>query len=532
MSDGNDYRLALMRRMSFLLTVFLLTLAGFVTTASAQIGQARQIELGGYAGLSRYDRTGLALANEFGAGGRLAYFLSRLISIEAAGDFTETNEGTAIDRINVTRLAALGLFHFRILGLYLGTGFERTYYRGKRTGEESGFTVVFGDRMPFGGRAALRIEGRTSFYPSSSLRGPDQSVVNFAVSAGLSIFTFGGSPRDQDIDGVVDRRDECADTPTGATVDGVGCPSDDDQDSYLNGLDECPDTPRGATVDQRGCPSDSDADTVLDGLDACPDTPTGATVDASGCPSDGDGDGVLDGLDRCPDTPTGATIDEAGCPMDQDSDGVFDGLDQCPDTPPDTRVDARGCSTDEDGDGVLDPVDECPNTPLGTKVDSRGCRIVRDSDGDGVPDPQDRCPGTRAGQQVDGVGCPILFVVEEGRARPLVLQGVSFQSGRSALTTDSYGTLDEVAASLIGHPEVRIEIAGHTDATGSRALNMRLSQARALAVRAYLAQKGVAPDRMEAQGYGPDQPIATNSTVAGRSRNRRVELHLIEGQNP
>ncbi len=521
-----------MRRTSSILAIFLVTFAGLVTTASAQIGQARQIELGGYAGISRYDETGLALANEFGAGGRLAYFFSRLISIEAAGDFTETNEGTAIDRVNVTRLAALGLFHFRILGLYLGTGLERTTYRGTRTGDETGFTVVFGERMPLGGRAAFRIEGRTSFYPSSSLRGPDQSVMNLSVSAGLSIFTFGGPPRDQDIDGVVDRRDECADTPTGATVDAVGCPSDDDQDSYLNGLDECPDTPGGATVDARGCPSDSDADTVLDGIDACPRTPTGATVDVSGCPSDGDRDGVLDGLDRCPDTPTGATIDEVGCPMDQDGDGVFDGLDQCPDTPADTQVDARGCSTDEDGDGVFDPVDECPNTPLRTEVDSRGCRIVRDSDGDGVPDPQDRCPGTRAGQQVDGVGCPILFVVEEGRARPLVLQGVSFRSGRSALTTDSYTTLDQVAASLIGHPEVRIEIAGHTDATGSRALNMRLSQGRALAVRAYLAQKGVAPGRMEAQGYGPDQPIATNSTAAGRSRNRRVELHLIEGQNP
>ncbi len=49
--------------------------------------------------------------------------------------------------------------------------------------------------------------------------------------------------------------------------------------------------------------------------------------------------------------------------------------------------------------------------------------------------------------------------------------------------------------------------------------------------QAYLAQKGVAPDRMTARGYGPDQPVTTNRTRAGRAQNRRVELHLIEGQN-
>jgi OOP family OmpA-OmpF porin len=124
------------------------------------------------------------------------------------------------------------------------------------------------------------------------------------------------------------------------------------------------------------------------------------------------------------------------------------------------------------------------------------------------------------------VGCPVLFVLDEvtQRVAPLVLQGVNFATGSSRLTQGSYAVLNVVAVSLLGHPEVRIEIGGHTDATGGYDLNMRLSRGRAEAVRAYLAQQGVPLSQMEARGYGPDQPIATNATSAGRSANRRVEL--------
>ena len=108
-----------------------------------------------------------------------------------------------------------------------------------------------------------------------------------------------------------------------------------------------------------------------------------------------------------------------------------------------------------------------------------------------------------------------------------MLQGVTFASGRSVLTEESFATLDEVAASLQAHPEIRIEIAGHTDATGSAEVNTRLSLARARAVMMYLARQGVSPERMVAQGYGPDRPIAPNGTAEGRARNRRVELSII-----
>jgi OOP family OmpA-OmpF porin len=130
---------------------------------------------------------------------------------------------------------------------------------------------------------------------------------------------------------------------------------------------------------------------------------------------------------------------------------------------------------------------------------------------------------------VDSVGCPVLFREERGRVQPLILKGVNFAVGKATLTPQSHAVLDEVAKSLLAHPEVRIEVSGHTDATGSRALNMRLSLARAQSVATYLASKGVAHSRLDAQGYGPDRPIATNSTAGGRRENRRVELHRIDG---
>jgi OOP family OmpA-OmpF porin len=217
---------------------------------------------------------------------------------------------------------------------------------------------------------------------------------------------------------------------------------------------------------------------------------------------------------------------------------VFDGIDRCPDTPTGLVVDETGCPTDGDGDGVLDSVDECPGTPPNTQVDQRGCELVNDTDRDGVPEPQDQCPDTAPGQRVDAQGCPVLFVIEqgqfvtnEGERGPLVLRGVNFEVNRSRLTQESFVILDQVAASLVEYPEIRIQIAGHTDATGTDAINNPLSQARARSVMQYLATKGVPPERMEARGYGSAQPIATNRTRDGRAQNRRVELRVVEGGN-
>lgn len=243
--------------------------------------------------------------------------------------------------------------------------------------------------------------------------------------------------------------------------------------------------------------------------------------------NDEDGDGVPDRADRCPNTPRGAKVDADGCPKDSDGDGVWDGIDECPGTPKGARVDSRGCPKDSDEDGVYDGIDECPGTPQGCQVDARGC--PKDSDGDGVCDGVDRCPGTPAGTKVDKTGCPIggreQELIETGRIR---LDNVYFDTAKSTIKSGSHAVLDEVADILKKYHDLKIEIGGHTDARGAEAYNQTLSEARAGAVRDYLVSKhGLSRDRFTAKGYGESEPIASNDTAAGMTKNRRVEFKVL-----
>ena len=511
-----------------------LILSAVAAPAVAQAGKVKQVELGLYGVFTKFDNSNLGLNEKFGAGGRLSYFLTHTLSIEASGDFTETQTLANGETVRATRLAGTIFANAPIFGssaFYIGAGYEQTSYRSSQEFNDGGIHLIVGPRLPVGGRAAFRLEGRATYVPSSNAPGASGGSFNIGASIGLSVYAFGGPPRDADGDGVGNVDDNCPDTPRGADVDTVGCPSDSDNDSVLDGIDECPATPVGADVNDAGCPSDDDMDTVYNGIDICPDTPAGALADENGCPPDSDNDSVFDGIDQCPDTPMGADVNALGCPSDEDSDLVYDGIDQCAGTPPGMAVDATGCAApvDSDMDGVFDTLDECPNTPSASIVDARGCVPDSDTDLDGVADRLDRCPSTPPGTTVDNVGCPVLFVVDEitQETQPLILQGVNFATGRSTLTEASYAVLNVVAMSLLANPDVAIQIGGHTDATGSLSTNMSLSLGRAEAVRAYLARQGVPLGQMETRGYGPDRPIATNATVDGRSLNRRVELTRI-----
>ena len=278
----------------------------------------------------------------------------------------------------------------------------------------------------------------------------------------------------------------------------------------------------GFSLGLGGTPRDADQDGVPDRDDDCLATPFDVAVDAAGCGVDSDGDSVFDEADRCPSTPSGVAVDRTGCRIDSDGDGVFDEEDQCERTPAGATVDASGCRVDSDGDGVYDEDDRCAATPAGSEVDERGCR--RDGDGDGVYDADDACPASPRGSDVDERGCPVLFEADE---TSLVLEGVNFETSSANLTTEATTVLDRVAEALNANADVRVRVVGHTDASGSRSFNVDLSQARAEAVAAYLTSRGVAADRMEATGLGPDRPIADNDTAEGRRMNRRVELERI-----
>jgi len=182
---------------------------------------------------------------------------------------------------------------------------------------------------------------------------------------------------------------------------------------------------------------------------------------------------------------------------------------------------------DSDGDGVTDDLDRCPNTPSGAAVDMSGCPL--DSDKDGVPDYKDRCPGTPRGVRVDAKGCPPpkQTLGKVTAAGTYVFKDIQFESSKANLKPSSYATLNSIAEALKAQPDMKVEIQGHTDSRGKRDYNVGLSQRRAETVKAYLVTKGVDSERMVPRGYGPDRPIATNSTAQGRATNRRVEFKPI-----
>ncbi len=210
---------------------------------------------------------------------------------------------------------------------------------------------------------------------------------------------------------------------------------------------------------------------------------------------------------------------------DTDQDGIADSRDKCPGTPAGVSVDNRGCAKDSDKDGIMDSADKCPGTASGVAVDSSGCaKFIAapkpvDTDNDGVADPKDKCPGTKPAVNVDTDGCEL--------KQSFVLEGVNFVTGSDEITGASRSVLDKVAATLIKNGDVNVEVAGYTDDRGNADFNQRLSQKRAESVKAYLQKAGVKASRMKAKGYGEANPVADNSTGAGRARNRRVELHIM-----
>ena len=111
--------------------------------------------------------------------------------------------------------------------------------------------------------------------------------------------------------------------------------------------------------------------------------------------------------------------------------------------------------------------------------------------------------------------------------KPIILEGVHFQSSKAVLLPESSSILDRVAESLIAHPDVKVEVGGHTDSDGPAAANLKLSAKRADAVRDYLVKKGVPASQMTSKGYGETQPISDNKSPEGKAMNRRVELKRL-----
>jgi OOP family OmpA-OmpF porin len=238
-----------------------------------------------------------------------------------------------------------------------------------------------------------------------------------------------------------------------------------------------------------------------------------------GCPiRDRDGDSFPDPKDECPLEPG---IAPTGCPIrDADQDGVLDATDECRDVP---GIAPTGCP-DKDQDGVLDRDDQCLDVP---GIAPNGCPA--DSDGDGLIDSQDKCPNEAEIKNgfEDDDGCPDAMP-EAMKRFTGVIKGIEFETGKSDIRAISAPVLEGAAAALVQYPTLKVMVVGHTDDVGPHETNVELSRRRAEAVKAYLMKRGVEPDRIETRGEGPDSPISSNKTRAGRQANRRIEFQIIK----
>lgn len=176
-------------------------------------------------------------------------------------------------------------------------------------------------------------------------------------------------------------------------------------------------------------------------------------------------------------------------------------------------TDPCGAAADPCAPGRAHTPDQCP---------------ALDDDGDGVVNGKDRCP-LQAGIPAEQ-GCPPSLAqvnVETGKID--IQEKVFFDTDKSTIQERSFKLLDDVAALLVANPKVGpIVVEGHTDSTGPAELNRELSLERAKAVKAYLVEKGVAAERLEPKGFGPDRPAQPNTTEEGREANRRVEFVIAK----
>lgn len=172
----------------------------------------------------------------------------------------------------------------------------------------------------------------------------------------------------------------------------------------------------------------------------------------------------------------------------------------------------------------LGPPAQTPIGPAPIPAPMADCSSF-DDDGDGVNNCDDQCPESQAGQTIGPDGCPVPLTID--------LRGVNFDFDQATLRPDGVATLDEAVSILGRYPELRVEVAGHTDSIGSDDYNQGLSERRARAVYDYLISRGIGGDRLVGPvGYGESRPIAPNTNPdgsdnpEGRAANRRSELNV------
>ena len=440
----------------------------------------------------------------FIVGGRIGYFLTDNISLEAAFDYSWTRFGSAppfapppfpFQDMSANNFYALGnaLYHFNPIAdnltPYVIAGIGWT---GMRTGRfnEDGFAGTAGAGLHYGLNKYLLLRGEVRYLGATNPRQDD-----IVASLGLAFN--------------IPYRSEAPPPPPPPPVW-----KDFDEDGVPDHLDKCPTTPKGCIVDKDGCPLDADVDGVCDGLDECPDTPLGTAVDEKGCPIR-------------PETVTlswaeGLTFALGSAKLTPQAEGVLDGLVALANKHPDAVIEIGGY-TDSTGSAVFNQrLSENRALSVRNYMVLKGItpdrlRAIGYGETNFVAT-NDTAEGRQQNRRVefkflgqDAVGLPVLH----------------FKLGKSELTDASMNDLNAIAEKLKARPNVRVEISAFTDSSGSAELNKKLSLKRAGMVKDMLVAKGVAPENLKPVGRGATNFLATNATQEGREMNRRVEFTIF-----
>ncbi len=242
---------------------------------------------------------------------------------------------------------------------------------------------------------------------------------------------------------------------------------------------------------------------------------------------DSDGDGLKDGEEV-------NTYLTNPMRADSDNDGLKDG-----DEVMKHKTDPLKADTDGDGLNDGDEVMKHKTDPLKADTDGDGLNdgdeVVKhktdplkvDTDGGSINDGTEAARGSNPLNPADDAPPKKEeLTVEVGKA--IVLEGIIFATGKADITPETAANLEKAYNTLAQNPEIAVEIQGHTDNTGKKATNVKLSQARAESVKAWLVKKSIAADRITAKGFGPDKPAADNNSKEGRQQNRRIEFFRVK----
>jgi outer membrane protein OmpA-like peptidoglycan-associated protein len=330
-------------------------------------------------------------------------------------------------------------------------------------------------------------------------------LISFEISGGYN-FTFSDNINGVQID---DQKDNYWSFLIGLSTSGG---ESDDADPDKDGLSNKEEKQLGTDPHN----ADTDGDGLTDGEEV-------HQYHTNPLKADSDGDGLSDGdeVNKYKTNPNKADTDGDGLndkdeiftyhtdPLktDTDGDGLSDGDEAL-------KYNTDPLKADTDGDNLSDgdEVQKYHTDPL--KKDTDGGSV---NDGDEIAHSTDPLnPNDDVPQKKEELKA------EVGKA--IILDGIVFATNKTDITPQSEEILRKAFNTLEQNPDIEVEIHGYTDNVGKQPHNMKLSQGRADSVKAYLVKKGIAADRITTKGFGPDKPIAPNTTEEGRQKNRRIEF--------